>query len=322
MSDATFQELWRGVRLYAPDLPLPLAQEFIRFSYDRASKAIEWSQLKARGEFYIPAAETTGTVSVLNGATTVSGAGTAFTAAMVGRQIVFADQGVPWYDIVAVDVGGQELTLDRAYSGPDLSGEEYEINLIYATAPADFDFFLSVVDTTREWRLYHDVPQALIDNWDPKRLKTAGDPWVLSPAGAQPLALQTAGVPRHRYEVWPRTGDTARRITFKYQKTQPALSTPSARPFWPLSREVLIEGALARLAMWKGTADAPNPYYDLNLYRFHQENFLRELHKCELEDQRVSQTWVDYADADSWPFAPIDGAYLQRHDVWPLIGHR
>ena len=320
MSDATFQELWRGVRLYAPDIPLPLAQDFVQFAYERAAKATEWSQLKARGEFYLPDPYTTGTVSVTNGATTVSGAATAWTASMVGRQIMMASQGVPWYDIVAVDVGLQTLTLDRAYSGPDLAGDSYEINQVFVTMPTDFDYFLSLVDPVREWRLYTDVPQSTIDNWDPKRTRTAGDPWLLSPMGAQPTALQTAGVPRHRYEVWPRTG-SARRLVYRYQKTNPTLQTAANRPFWPLTYEVILEGALARLAMYKGTSDAPNPYYDLNLYKFHQENFLREIHRCELEEQRVSQTWVDYADSDGWPFAPIDGAYLQRHDVgWPGLG--
>lgn len=318
----TFQELWRDLRLYAPDLPLPLAQQFVAFAYKRAAKATTWSQLFGIGQLYVPAAYTTGTVTVNDGSTTVTGAATAWTADMVGRQIMMANQGVPWYDIVAVNVGLQTITLDRAYSGPNLAGAIHEVNLVYATMPADFDFFKTVVDTVREWRLYFDVQQHLLDSWDPKRMKTAGDPWLLSPIGPQPTALQTAGVVRHRYELWPRVGNAARRIVYKYQKQAPDLSVASSRPFWPLTKEALLEGALARLAMYKGTQDAPNPYYDLNLYRFHQEGFLRETHRCELEDQRVSQTWVDFADADSWPFAPIDGSYLQRHDVWPLVGHR
>ncbi len=326
-NEPSFQELWRDVRLYAPDLPMPLAQEFVRFAYQRAAKATQWSQLVGFEEFALPLVyrstdASTASVSIVNGGVTATGTGTAFTSDMVGRQIVFDDQGVPWYDITAVDVPGQILTLDRPYRGPDVVNDIFEVNQVYATCPPDFDYFHSVVDTVREWRIYHDVQQYMLDNWDPRRRKTAGDPWVISPIGPEPVALQVAGTPRHRVEIWPRAGNQIRRLTFKYQKIVPQLSGPTDRPFWPLTREAIVEGALARLSMYKGTADAPNPYYDLNLYRFHQDNYLREVHRCQLEDQRIAQTWVEYSDSDAWPFAPIDGSYLQRHDVWPLIGHR
>lgn len=326
-NQATFQEMWRDVRLYAPDLSLPLAQEFVKFAYSRAAKASIWSQLIGFEEFALPlvygtVSNPTAKVSIVNGSTTATGVGTAFTSDMVGRQIVFDDQGVPWYDIVGVDVGLQTLTLDRPYRGPDIVVDNFEINQVYATCPPDFDYFHSVVDTVREWRIYHDVQQYMLDNWDPRRRKTAGDPWVISPIGPEPAALAVAGLSRHRVEIWPRAGNQIRRLTFKYQKIVPELTLPSSRLFWPLTKEAIMEGALARLSMYKGTADNPNPYYDLNLYRFHQDNYLREVHRCQMEDQRVAQTWVEFSDSDAWPFAPIDGAYLQRHDVWPLIGHR
>jgi hypothetical protein len=96
------------------------------------------------------------------------------------------------------------------------------------------------------------------------------------------------------------------------------LSAAGDVPIWPLKGDILTEGALARLSMYKGTADSPNPYFDLNNYKFHQENFLREVHRAMMEDQRVDQTWVSYADTEDWPFAPIDAAYLQKHDISPM----
>jgi hypothetical protein len=314
VSDRSFEQIWRSVLLYAPDLPLPLAQRFVNIAYARTLRANQWSQLKGYSEWYLPAPYTTGTVSVTNGSTTVTGAATVWTSAMVGRQIMMATQGVPWYDIVAVDTGAQTLTLDRAYSGPDLSGEEYEISQVYISAPTDHDYFTSILDPTREWKLHFDVDQKTIDAWDPKRLKV-GDVWVVAAVGPDPLAV--AGTPENRFEIWPRAGDT-RRLPFRYQKRAPLLSASADRPIWPIKSDVLEEGALARLAMYKGTADAPNPYFDLNLYRFHEENYRRELHRAQMEDQRVDQTWVQYAATEDWPFAPIDGAYLQSHDISPM----
>ncbi len=311
MPDSTFQQLWRGLQLYNENLPLPLAQAFVNFAYTRTLRAVRWSQLRSFGEWLLPAPYTTGTVSITNGSTTVTGAGTAFTAAMAGRQIMMASQGVPWYDITAVNVGPQTLTLDRAYSGPDLTLEEFEIAQVYIDTPADFDFFTSVVDPARQWKLHIDVSQSVLDAWDPKRLKV-GDVWVLSACGPDPLQLSSN--PRQRFEVWPRAGDE-RRIVFRYQKKVALLSAPSDRTIWPIKGDVITEGALARLAMYKGSADAPNHYYDLNLYKFHQENFLRELHRAQMEDQLYDQTWVSYQQSEEWPFAPITGSFLQSHDV-------
>lgn len=312
MSDTTFQELWRGLKLYAAELPVPLAQRFVNIAYTRAIRANEWSQLKGNGEWYIPAPYSTGTVTIADGDTVVVGSGTTFTSDMVGRQIMLANQGVPWYDIIGF-TDTTHITLDRAYSGLDLSGDEFEINQIYVEAPSDFDFFISVLDPEREWKLHFNIEQVVIDAWDPKRQKV-GDVWLIAPAGPKVDADGTKNSARHRFEVWPRAG-SARRIPFRFQKKVNQLTAVGDVPIWPLKGDVITEGALARLAMYKGEKDAPNEYYDLSLYRFHQENFLRELHRAAMEDQRVSQTWVAYADTEDWPFAPIDGAYLQSHDV-------
>jgi len=315
MSDATFQEVWREVRLYAPDLPVPLAQRMVNYAYARALRANEWSQLKGSGEWYLPAPYTTGTASATNGSTTITGAGTTWTSDMVGRQIMLNSQGVPWYDITAF-VSTTEITLDRAYSGADLSGVSYELSQVYVSAKSDFDYFISILDPEREWKLHFDIEQQVLDSWDPKRQKV-GDVWVVSAVGPDPTADGTANSYRQRFEIWPRAG-SARRIPYRYQIRTPKLTTSGQVAIWPLKSDVLVEGALARLAMYKGTADAPNPYYDLNLYKFHQEGYLREVHRAMMEDQRVNQTWVTYADVEDWPFAPIDGAYLQKHDVAPM----
>lgn len=316
MSDSTFQELWRGVRLYSPDLPVPLAQQFVNMAYTRALRTHMWSQLKGNDEFYLPAAVTDGTVSINVDATAVVGVSTAFDSSMVGRQIMFNSEGVPWYDIVAV-TDATHLTLDRAYSGgSNLSGVDYEIAQVYVTCPSDFEHFISVLDPAREWKMHFNVEQPVLDSWDPKRTKI-GDCWLLAAAGPSPTADGTKNSYRSRFEVWPRPQD-GRRLPFRYRKNVGKLSAAGDVPMWPLKGDILTEGALARLSMYKGTADSPNPYFDLNNYRFHQETFLREVHRALMEDQEVDQTWVSYADTEDWPFAPIDAAYLQKHDISPM----
>src|SRR4029077_5909649 len=68
-------------------------------------------------------AYTTGTFSVTQGSTTVTGSGTTWTATMVGRSILLGDL---WYEITAVG-GVTSLTIGSAYTGTSLSGENYAI---------------------------------------------------------------------------------------------------------------------------------------------------------------------------------------------------
>ena len=68
-------------------------------------------------------AYTTGTISINNGSTTVTGSGTTFTSAMVGRDIKI--KGL-WFPIAAV-TDSTHLTIGLNYIGPNLSGESYTI---------------------------------------------------------------------------------------------------------------------------------------------------------------------------------------------------
>lgn len=68
---------------------------------------------------------TTGTVTLTNGSKTVTGSGTTFTAAMVGRWIKSDTEGV-WYKIAAF-VSTTEVTLKRKYVGTTTAGLAYTI---------------------------------------------------------------------------------------------------------------------------------------------------------------------------------------------------
>jgi len=69
----------------------------------------------------------TGTVSVNDGGTVVTGTGTTWVAGWKNKKIMFGDEGFP-YEVASVDSATQ-LTLTRGYvgDGDDLSGETYKI---------------------------------------------------------------------------------------------------------------------------------------------------------------------------------------------------
>jgi len=69
---------------------------------------------------------TAGTIDVTNGDETVSGSGTSFTDAMVGRKLRVEDGDKLWYEIASV-TNGTELELLQPYEGNTDTGLDYTI---------------------------------------------------------------------------------------------------------------------------------------------------------------------------------------------------
>jgi hypothetical protein len=135
-------------------------------------------------------------------------------------------------------------------------------------------------------------------------------------AAATPSPV-TATLDRPRFEVWPRgTGDVT--YPFTYSKQLPAMSAATDRPIYPIRGDMVVEGALARLALYKGTKDAPNPYADGNNYKIHRAQFIARVEQMKNIDEGVRQTRIWYEDdRNGWPWAPIDSKFIQTH-LFPL----
>lgn len=308
MSDQTYEQLWKRLLVYSPNCPLPLAQEFVNTAYSRAIASHRWSNVRGYANFYVDAKYDTGTVSLVQDDATVTGAGTAWTSDIVGKQLIVGGIA-PFYDIASVDTGAQTLELSAAYTGADASTQSYAIQQVYIPMPSDFLMFDVVKDIERNWRLRTDLLQKQIDMWDAKRTVT-GTSWTMvyaTPTSASP-AIQ-------RYELWPRSD--AKGYSYTYIKTSALLSAPTDRPIYPLRGDIIREGALAELALWPGVSkEDPNPYYDLSAHRLHEKRFWDEVGKAVLIDQELNQTMVMYEDYTGLIWAPIDAAYIQSHDVF------
>lgn len=305
--DQTFQQLWRKLLVYCPSLPIPLAQEFVNTAYSRVIAGNRWSRLRGTSGFLIPDEYSTGTITLTNGSTTVTGSGTTFTSAMVGRQLM-PSQKAPYLDIAAY-VGPTELTLATAWGGPTTSDVAYSIVGAYHAVPTDFLMFLSIVDVENNWKLHTNFLPEQIDLWDAQRTST-GNPWIIMPAPPT-----SAGA--RRMEIWPRPS-TEKYLPFTYIKKPALLSSPGDLPIWPIRGDVLIEGALSEVARWPGLANQPNPYFSLQLHKEHEERFWREVWKCEVEDQEFAQTRVEYPDFYGVMYAPIDASFIQAHGGVPF----
>lgn len=115
---------------------------------------------------------TTGTVSMTNGSATVTGSGTTFTQAMVGRYFTVNDatgDGM-WYRITAY-VSATEVTLENFYDGETVSGKNYKIAEAFylpedlQMAPLEYGMWYYYLGIRK------DAKQA--DKWGDKYLLTA-----------------------------------------------------------------------------------------------------------------------------------------------------
>lgn len=216
--DSTFEQLWRRLLVYYEDLPLPLAQTFVNTAHSRALSNLDWSALRGYGEFHIPSAYSTGTVDVTYNSATVTGTGTTWTSAMVGRQLIVGGVG-PFYTIIDVP-STTSLTLDRVWGGLTAVNQLYEINQVYVTLPTDFLHFTSIVDIQNRWRIWHVLNQEWLDAVDAARTYAGTPSWVFAAATPSPV---TATLNQVRYERWPR-GQDETFYPYSYIKQLPLLT--------------------------------------------------------------------------------------------------
>lgn len=318
MADATFEQLWKRVQLYAPDLPTPLAQEFINTAYSHGLTWDRWNELRAEFEYALPVAYVDGDVTVVNGNAAVVGNGTVWTADMLYRQFIV--NGItPYFTIIEVDTVGQTLLLDRPYAGiQDGAALPYEIGQYYLDVPTDWLAWDIVRDIDNNWKLHTGFQQRQIDVWDTKRT-TTGTPWIVAAATSRfnyVNGVATTDPPVQRYELWPRPFPGPKTYSCRYIRKPPLLVNPDDRPIKPLRGDVLRKGALAELAMWPGTKTDPNPFFNLQNHTAMYKEFQLGLSECWKEDQETQQTAILYDDWEGVPYAPIDARYLQSHDIF------
>lgn len=295
----------RSLRLYVPQLPAPLAEQFIRDRYRRVLERKNWSALRADGEFLLNAIKNTGTVAVTRSSATVTGTSNAWASTDVGRQFKLGNS--PVYTITAVDVPGQTLTIDRVFGGATATGSTYSIFDGYLTVPTDFLQFIDIIDPINGWKLRYNVTAEQVNQMDPQR-NFFGTPYVL----ADRLFDATTHMPQ--YEAWP-YASSAKTLYYTYYKRAADLINDSDAPIWPLRSDVLVAGALADVARWPGTTEKPNPYFARpDMWKAYEAEFEDKMIELERRDEDIYTTWLRQYPYTEYNFAP--GAnWLQSHVI-------
>jgi hypothetical protein len=306
MAANSLLETTRSLRLYVPQLPITLAQQFIRDRYRRILDRKDWSGTRREGEFLLSADNNAGTVSVTRAGTTVTGTGTAFAATDVGRQFKVG-LGSPIYTISTVNTVAQTLVIDRAYGGSTVVNGTYHIVDAFATAPTDFLRFIAVIDPLQGFRLRHWITQDELMSIDPQRNSFG------SPICVVDRMFSTGATPRPGYEIWPYSS-TDRTIYYHYFSRPADLVNDTDVPIWPLRSDVLVAGALADVARWPGTNTTPNPYFSRpDWWKTYELEFEDKMIELERRDEEVYMTWLGTNNWATYGFAPVSANFLQSH---------
>lgn len=159
----------------------------------------------------------------------------------------------------------------------------------YLIMPTDFASFEVVVDHTRQIRLPFTGSLDDLAKLDPG-LTTRGQPTALYATSPDPATGAA------RYRLYPFGSSVTLRLIYHRQGDR---LTDGERFTGVLAdgAETLVTGALAQAALWPGTGDKPNPYFNAGLAQTKAAEFKYQIQMLSLRDdeQYPDDLW------DSWP---------------------
>jgi hypothetical protein len=162
----------------------------------------------------------------------------------------------------------------------------------HLTVPADFGAWKVIVDPSRQVRICFNHSLEELAKIDPA-LTNAGQVLALvaDTPSTDPLTLG-----RTRYLYYPHGSSSTLRAV--YHRGPARLDDNSVFPgVLATGGEVLVAGALAQAALWPGTPDKPNPYFNAGLAQNKAQEFKIGIQGLSLRDdeQYPDDLW------DSWP---------------------
>ena len=147
----TFQNIYEDIRTRAKQKSSndSIAKGFVNDHYKRIANKREWRWLYKIGyPLSATAKYETGTVSVTEGSSTVTGASTIWTSAMVGRKFKLTGFDEV-YNILSINTGTQTLVLGRhstesEFNGDTETGASYTIFEDEISLPSDCDYIINL----------------------------------------------------------------------------------------------------------------------------------------------------------------------------------
>lgn len=291
MPATTFGHVWRKVRLRCPDAPPLLCQDWVMTAYRTLCDRRGWVWLVKPLQLAFAAHRPNLAVTVTPGSQTVTSAGL-FLPSDEGRQF-----RVESYPIYTVDgyVDANTIGLAQPFYGVGTGAVTAEILDAYGILPLDFGRFVAVVDPTNQRMVPWWVTQEELDLLDPVRMAADAVPRLLCTIGPSTQQLTPGQL---QVEYWPKP--TAAGALQAYYISRPTTFAEDDVLTGVLQArsDILVTGALVEAALWPGTTQRPNPYFNISTRRLLQDQFDRACLQLELRDDDQSQ--------QSWSVIPWD----------------
>lgn len=162
----------------------------LRKIYDRRT----WYGLMIRGQISTTGYLQGGSVTVTQGSATVSGAGTTWTPAIIGRQFRIG-YNTPPYTITSLDQTNQILTLELPWASTTQASQGYFIAQYYYNLGPNIKYIHTAKNMLQAWRLRLNYNQQSLD---------AIDPWRINTFMPRALAQMPPGINgEYMVELWP-----------------------------------------------------------------------------------------------------------------------
>lgn len=292
-----FSTVTRTVRLYVPAAPPFLVRAWVNKVYKDLARVRHWNFLRKDLRLTIQPSRAVTGVSCINGSSIVTSAG-GFLAADAGRQ--FQMQTFPTYTVASYQSANQ-ITLDTAFGETSVTGTGTILDA-YFTAPTDFESFRLIADPYNERRLAFWITPDQLNILDPTRQASDTGPRCLaevSPSTYGPTLGQM------RYEYWPRP--TSARSYPAYYNVQASAINDTTLFSGVLAdgADVLIEGCLAQAALWPGTPDRANPYFNPALAKAKAADYTLGMQRMSLRDDEQHNDDLATVHWERWPLADL-----------------
>jgi len=306
---ATFESVWRKVALQASAVPPLLVRSYVQDAFQEACQGRRWSFLRRETKLTTQASRAVTAVATL-GSTALTGG--AFVAGDLDRQIRTTNSGVP-YTIVAVDPGFTAVTLDQAYRGATGS-TDFTILDAFLYMPADFDGCRTLGNLQYQRPMPWWITTEQLDTWDPNRIWGTSLARCIAAKGVWQVGTTYLG--RQVYEWWPYPSGGGI-YDFSYYATADPADTDLLQGQLALRSHVLEVGALAACALYPGTAEKKNPYFNTALAQTLEKKWQEGLQELSVRDEDTSPA-EEFNRTDwrwLWGGLPMDSHGLRSTDA-------
>lgn len=237
----SFRTMKLELQTYVPELNAIQCGVRLNRSYEHLLDAHPWSFLSVEGLVKLVAPVTAGTVTVINGNASVTGAATAWTSALIGRYIRISSN-FAFYKIS--NVVGQVITLESVYGETGAAGQAYTIFQHIYTKPTDCKHIRGL----RYDYNMPPMPKMSLDTLDPERFSTGQPVYWDDPDDTH-------------FEVWP-VPDQNYTLRMWYRKSVADLSADTDTSLIP-ERLVLAHAKIAAYQQLAATEQGAARYLPL-----------------------------------------------------------